>query len=83
MNYSLQLHFKKDSTRDRELQKMLTSPLFAQKASEKPNAMIMQERETCARNTQVACMVSLRSHSSEGQKVLVNHNAVFHLNRET
>ena len=28
-----------------ELQKMLTSPLNAQKASGKPDAMVMQERE--------------------------------------
>ena len=83
MNYSLQLHFKKDSTREKELQKMLTSPLFAQKASGKPNAMFMQEREICARNTQADRKESLRSHSSEGQKVLVKPNALFHLNRET
>ena len=31
---------------DGELQKMLTSPLYAQKASGKPDAMVMQERET-------------------------------------
>ena len=30
---------------DGELQKMLTSPLYAQEASEKPDAMVMQERE--------------------------------------
>ena len=30
---------------DGELQKMLTSPLYAQKASEKPDAMVVQERE--------------------------------------
>ena len=30
---------------DGELQKMLTSPLYAQKASRKPDAMVMQERE--------------------------------------
>ena len=29
---------------DGELQKMLTSPLYAQKASKKPDAMVMQER---------------------------------------
>ena len=32
---------------DGELQKMLTSPLYAQKASEKPDAMVMQERDKC------------------------------------
>ena len=30
---------------DAELQKMLTSPLYAQKAWERPDAMVMQERE--------------------------------------
>ena len=30
---------------DEELQKMLTSPLYAQKASGKPDAMVVQERE--------------------------------------
>ena len=30
---------------DGELQKMLTSSLYAQKASEKPNAKVMQKRE--------------------------------------
>ena len=30
---------------DGELQKMLTSPLYAQKASEKPDALVVQERE--------------------------------------
>ena len=36
-----------------ELQKMLTSPLYAQKASEKPDALAVQER---------AGKESLRSH---------------------
>ena len=30
---------------DGELQKMLSSPLYAQKASGKPGAMVVQERE--------------------------------------
>ena len=30
---------------DGEVQKLLTSPLFSQRASEKPDAMVMQERE--------------------------------------
>ena len=30
---------------DGELQKMLTSPLYAQKAFRKPDAMVMRERE--------------------------------------
>ena len=52
---------------DEELQKMLTSPLHAQKASVNPDAMIMQEREVSAQNTQADRKESLRSHSSEGQ----------------
>ena len=53
---------------DGELQKMLTSPLCAQKASVKPDAMVMQEREVSAQYTQADRKESLRSHSSEGQK---------------
>ena len=30
---------------DGELHKMLTSPLYAQKVSEKPDALVLQERE--------------------------------------
>ena len=37
---------------DGELQKMLTSPLYAQKASGKPDAMVVQEREVSAHLTQ-------------------------------
>ena len=37
---------------DGELQKMLTSPLYAQKASGKPDAMVTQEREVSAQLTQ-------------------------------
>ena len=37
---------------DGELQKMLTSPLYAQKASEKRDAMVVQEREVSAQLTQ-------------------------------
>ena len=32
---------------DGELQKMLTSPVYAQKASKKPDAMVVQERGKC------------------------------------
>ena len=39
---------------DAELQKMRTSPLYAQKASEKPDAMVMQERER-AREVSAQC----------------------------
>ena len=48
---------------------MLTSPLCAQKASGKPNALVVQEREASAQFTQ-AGKESLRSNSSEGQKAL-------------
>ena len=37
---------------DGESQKMLTSPLYVQKASGKPDAMVMQEREVSAQYTQ-------------------------------
>ena len=50
---------------DGELQKMLTSPLYAQKASGRPDAMVMQEREVSAQYTQANRKESLRSHSSE------------------
>ena len=43
---------------DGELQKLLTSPLYAQKASWKPDAMVVQEGEVSAQT----------SHSSEEQK---------------
>ena len=48
---------------DGELQKMLTSPLYAQKASVKPDAMVMQEREVSAQHTHADRKESLRSHS--------------------
>ena len=60
---------------DGELQEMLTSPLYAQKASVKPNAMVVQEREVSAQLTQ-AGKESLRSHSSEGQKALGKPDAL-------
>ena len=62
---------------DGKLQKMLTSPLYAQKASGKPDAMVVQEREVSAQYTQAAQKESLRSHSSEGQKALGKPNALF------
>ena len=61
---------------DGELQKMLTSPQYAQKASGKPDALVVQEREVSAQLTQVR-KESLRSHSSEGLKALVKPNALF------
>ena len=62
---------------DGELQKMLTSTLFAQKASGKPDAMVVQEREVSAQYTQADRQDSLRSHSSERQEALGKPNALF------
>ena len=62
---------------DGELQKMPTSPLYAQKASGEPDAMVVQEREVCAQYTQADRKESLRSHSSECQKALRKPNALF------
>ena len=62
---------------DGELQKMLTSPLYAQKASGKPDVMVVQEREVSAQHTQADRKESLRSHSSEGQKALQKPTALF------
>ena len=55
---------------------MPTSPLYAQKASGKPDALIVQETEVSAQLTQ-AGKESLRSHSSEGQKAFEKPNALF------
>ena len=60
-----------------EEQKMLTSPLFAQKVSGKPDAMVMQEREVSAQHTQADRKESFRSHSSEGQKASREADALF------
>ena len=62
---------------DGELQKMLTSPLYAQKASGKPDAMVVQEREVNAQYTQADRKESSRSRSPEGQKALGNLKALF------
>ena len=62
---------------DSVLQKMLTSSLYAQKASGKPDALVMQEREISAQFTQTNRKKSSRSHASEGQKVLGTPNALF------
>ena len=67
---------------DGELQKMLTSPLYAQKASEKPDALVVQEREVSAHLTH-AIKESLRSQSSDGQKSSGKPMHCFHLSRET
>ena len=62
---------------DGELQKMLTAPLYVQKASGKPDAMVVQEREVSAQYTQADQNESLRSHSSEGQKASGKPDASF------
>ena len=56
---------------------MLTSPLCAQKASGKPGAMVVQDREVSAQFAQANRKESLRSRSSEGQKALGKPNALF------
>ena len=73
---------------DAELQKMRTSPLYAQKASEKPDAMVMQERERESERGQ--CTM----HSSRSKKIVWglfhlkvrklrgNPMHCFHLNKE-
>ena len=58
-------------------QKMLTSPLYAQKDSEKDDAMVMQEREVSAQYTGADRKESLRSHSSEGQNASGKPDALF------
>ena len=68
--------------KDGELQKMLTSPLYAQKASAKPDAMVVQEREVCAHFAQAHRKESLRSDSSEGQKALGKPDALFSSEQE-
>ena len=61
---------------DGELQKKLTSPLYAQKASGKPDALVVQEREVIAQFAP-AGKECLRSHSSEGQKPSAKPGASF------
>ena len=55
---------------------MLTSPLYAQKTSGKPDALVVQERVVSAQLTQ-AGKESLRFHSSEGQKDSGKPDALF------
>ena len=62
---------------DGELQKMLTSPLYVQKASEKPDAMVMQEREVSAQYTQAD-----RKESLKVRKLWGNPMHCFHHSRE-
>ena len=52
---------------DGELQMLLTSPLYAQRASGKPDAMVVQEREVSAQT----------SHSSEDQRASGRPAALF------
>ena len=68
---------------DGESQNMLTSPLYAQKASLKPDATVVQEIEVSAHYTQTDRKESLRSHSSEGQKASEKPDALSHLSNET
>ena len=82
-NFQSQMHFDDSLERiadsdleDGEFQKVLTSPLYAQKASGRPDAMVMQEREVSAQHIQADRKESLRSHSSEVQKALVKPNAL-------
>ena len=57
MHFDLSMESIADSDlEDGELQKLLSSPLYAQRAFGKPDAMVVQEREVSAQ----------RSHSSEG-----------------
>ena len=65
-----QMHFDYDSAgsiadsdlEDGELRKMLTSPLYAQTATVKPAAMVIQGREVRAKRTQADRKESLMSH---------------------
>ena len=59
--------FADSDLEDGELQKML-SPLYVQRASEKPDAMGIEERGVRAQYIQADRKASLRSHSLEGQK---------------
>ena len=52
---------------DGQLQKLLTSPLYSQRASKKPDAMVVPEREVSAQT----------SHSSEGQRASGRPAATF------
>ena len=83
-NFQSHMHFDDSVERiadsdleDGELQKILTSPVYAQKASGKPDAMFVQEREVSAQFTQTDRKVGLWSHSSEGQKASEKPDALF------
>ena len=73
--FQLHLHFDDSAEsiadsgpEDGEIQKMLTSPLYDQKASGKPDALVVQERREVSAPLTQAEKESLRSQSSEGQK---------------
>ena len=59
-----------------ERKKLLTSQLYAQRASGLPDAMVIPEREVSAQYAQADRKESVRSHSSEGQKALGKSNAL-------
>ena len=65
---------------DGELQKMLTSPLYVQKALEKPDALVVQEREVSAQLTQAGkeSVIHLKVRT-----LRENPRHGFHLSRET
>ena len=57
-NFQSQMHFDKSmesiadsDLEDGELQKLLTSPLYAQRASGKPDAMLISEMEVSAQTS--------------------------------
>ena len=78
MQFDYSLESTADSDlEDGDLQKKLTSPLYAQKAFWRHGAMVMQEREVSAQYTQADRKESLRSLSSEGQKALGKRHALF------
>ena len=61
---------------DGELQKLLTSPLYVPRASGKPDAMVVQEREVSAQTSH-----SSEDHGAPGNRLHCFHQIV--LNRET
>ena len=61
---------------DRESQKLLTSQLYAKRASGKPDAMVVQEREVSAQTSH-----SSEDHRASGRAVALFSPSV--MNRET
>ena len=66
---------------DGELHKMLTSPLCAQKALEKPDALVVQERGKCTMNSSQKRKFEGLTHLKV-RKVRRNPMHWFHLRRE-